>query len=154
MQIYLFTHKNKSKRPTMHNRPVLDGNDIDQMLNAATREALANGWAVSVALVDEGGHLLAFRRLPGASPSSARIAIDKARSAALTRRPTRFFADMLAAGELGAGSLHGVIPMGGGLPVLHGEHALGGIAASGVKSEFDVLIAAAGLAALSLEQFP
>ncbi|WP_044872487.1 heme-binding protein [Pseudomonas sp. LFM046] len=135
----------------MQHRPVLDANDIDQMLTAATKEAQENGWGVSIAVVDEGGHLLAFRRLPGATPSSAQIAIDKARSAALTRRPTRFFADMLAAGELGTSSLRDVIPMGGGLPVLQGSYALGGIAASGVKSEFDVLIATAGLAALNLE---
>lgn len=135
----------------MQRRPVLDVNDIDQMLNAAAKEAQENGWGVSIAVVDEGGHLLAFRRLPGATPSSAQIAIDKARSAALTRRPTRFFADMLAAGELGTSSLRDVIPMGGGLPVLQGSYALGGIAASGVKSEFDVLIATAGLAALNLE---
>ncbi|AYF88151.1 heme-degrading [compost metagenome] len=135
----------------MQHRPVLDANDIDQMLNAAAKEAQENGWGVSIAVVDEGGHLLAFRRLPGATPSSAQIAIDKARSAALTRRPTRFFADMLAAGELGTSSLRDVIPMGGGLPVLQGSYALGGIAASGVKSEFDVLIATAGLAALNLE---
>lgn len=135
----------------MQNRPVLDANDIDQMLTAATKQAQENGWGVSIAVVDEGGHLLAFRRLPGATPSSAQIAIDKARSAALTRRPTRFFADMLAAGELGTSSLKHVIPMGGGLPVLQGSYALGGIAASGVKSEFDVLIATAGLAALNLE---
>ncbi|MFZ5957791.1 GlcG/HbpS family heme-binding protein [Pseudomonas knackmussii] len=138
----------------MQQRPVLETDEIQQMLDAATRKALENAWSVSIAVVDEGGHLLAFRRLPGASPSSARIAMDKARSAALTRRPTHFFADMLAAGELGTSSLRGVIPIGGGLPLLHGSHALGGIAASGVKSEFDVLIAAAGLDALHLEQCP
>lgn len=136
----------------MRQRLVLDESDIDPLLDAAIREAREHGWSVSIALVDEGGHLLAFRRMPGATPSSARIAIDKARSAALTRRPTRFFADMLANGQLGVASLHGVIPMTGGLPLLHNDQCLGGIAASGVKGEFDEQIAASGLAALTHAQ--
>ncbi|HBO3146298.1 GlcG/HbpS family heme-binding protein [Pseudomonas aeruginosa] len=135
----------------MQQRPILEAGDIQRLLAAATQEANENSWAVSIAVVDEGGHLLAFSRLPGAAPSSAQIAIDKARSAALTRRPTHFFADMLNAGQLGAASLHGVIPMAGGLPLIHGAHALGGIAASGVKAEFDARIAAAGRDALGLD---
>ncbi|SDG80500.1 glc operon protein GlcG [Pseudomonas flavescens] len=132
----------------MQPRLALSDTDISAMLDAAIAQALHNAWQVSIALVDEGGHLLAFRRLPGATPSSSQIAIDKARSAALTRRPTRFFAEMLAAGQAGTASLHGVIPMGGGLPLLHAGQCLGGIAASGVKSEYDEQIAGAGLAAL------
>jgi glc operon protein GlcG len=122
--------------------------EVDGMLAAAEQEALRNGWAVSIAVVDDGGYLLAFRRLAGASKSSAQIAIDKARSAAITRRPTRFFEDMLAAGRTGAASLAGVIPMVGGLPALFEGQVVGGIAVSGVKGEFDEQIAEAGLAFL------
>lgn len=136
----------------MHERLTLDAQEIEEILDAATTEALRNDWAVSIALVDDGGHLLAFRRLSGATPSSAQIAIDKARSAALTRRPTRFFADMISAGQPGAASLHGVIPMPGGLPVLQEGHCLGGIAASGVRADFDEQIACAGIAALVLPE--
>lgn len=133
----------------MRVKPELDLYEVDGMLAAAQDEALRNGWAVSIAVVDDGGHLLAFRRLPGASKSSAQIAIDKARCSAITCRPTSFFEDMVRAGRVGTSSLAGVIPMGGGLPALFGGQAVGGIAASGVKSEFDVQIAEAGLAFLS-----
>ncbi|MNY07780.1 hypothetical protein D3C86_1405980 [compost metagenome] len=126
----------------------LELKEADGMLAAAEAEAVKNGWAVSVAVVDEGGHLLAFRRLPGASKSSAQIAIEKARCSAITRRPTSFFEDMVSAGHIGAITLAGVIPMGGGLPALFEGHVVGGIAVSGVKSEFDVQIAEAGLAFL------
>lgn len=138
----------------MDTRPTLDTQEVTTLLNAAVAEAVHNGWRVSVAVVDEGGHLLAFRRLPGATPSSAKIAIDKARSAALTQRPTRFFADMLSAGQHGAASLHDVVPMPGGLPLLHEDHCLGGIAASGVKADFDEQIASAGVAALTSTDQP
>lgn len=130
----------------MQLKSVLELKEVDGMLAAAEEEAIHNGWAVSIAVVDDGGHLVAFRRLPGASKSSAQIAIDKARCSALTHRPTSFFAEMIAAGHAGAVSLAGVIPMGGGLPVLFEGQVVGGIAVSGVKSEFDVQIAKAGLA--------
>jgi glc operon protein GlcG len=132
----------------MLNRLTLDSSEVEAILGAAVAEATNNGWRVSIALVDEGGHLLAFRRLPGATASTAQIAIDKARSAALTQRPTQFFAELLSAGQLGASSLAHVIPMGGGLPLLHAEQCLGGIAASGVKSALDEQVAAAGVVAL------
>ena len=133
----------------MRMKPELELSEVDGMLAAAEEEALRNGWAVSIAVVDDGGHLLAFRRLAGASRSSAQIAIDKARSAALTRRPTRFFEDMLASGRTGAASLAGVMPMVGGLPALFEGQVVGGIAVSGVKGDFDEQIAAAGLAFLN-----
>ncbi|SDG13574.1 GlcG/HbpS family heme-binding protein [Phytopseudomonas seleniipraecipitans] len=136
----------------MHSRPSLDAQEITALLDAALAEAGRNEWLVSIAVVDDGGHLLAFRRLPGATPSSAQIAIDKARSAALTRRPTRFFADMLSTGQPGAAFLHNVMPMPGGLPLLHEGQCLGGIAASGVRADFDEQIATAGIAALALTE--
>jgi glc operon protein GlcG len=126
----------------------LELKEVDDMLAAAEEEALRNGWAVSIAVVDDSGHLLAFRRLSGASKSSAQIAIDKARCAALTRRPTRFFEDMVTAGRIGAASLAGVIPMAGGLPALFEGQTVGAIAVSGVQAEFDAQIAEAGLAFL------
>lgn len=136
----------------MHDRPTLDAQEITTLLDAAYAEAERNSWLVSIAVVDDGGHLLAFRRLPGATPSSAQIAIDKARSAALTRRPTRFFADMLSTGQPGAAFLHNVMPMPGGLPLMMEGQCLGGIAASGVRADFDEQIATAGSAALALTE--
>ncbi|SEG88261.1 GlcG/HbpS family heme-binding protein [Marinobacterium lutimaris] len=133
----------------MRTRLELDAAEIDSMIAAANDEASCNSWAVSIAVVDEGGHLLAFRRLPGASRSSVQISIDKARSASLTRRPTSFFEQMLQEGKAGTPTLHDVIPMAGGLPIEVQGQVVGGIAVSGVKSEFDVQIAQAGLNALS-----
>lgn len=133
----------------MRMKAELELSEVDGMLAAAEQEALRNGWAVSIAIVDDGGYLLAFRRLAGASKSSTQIAVDKARSAAITRRPTRFFEDMLAAGRTGAASLAGVIPMVGGLPALFEGQVVGAIAASGVKGQFDEQIAEAGLAFLN-----
>lgn len=136
----------------MHSRLTLDTHEINALLDAAIAEAALHEWNVSVAVVDDGGHLLAFRRLAGASVSSAQIAIDKARSAAITRRPTRFFAEMLSGGVPGASSLAGVIPMTGGLPLVQGDQCLGGIAASGVSAQFDEQIAAAGIRAIGLPE--
>ncbi|MFP3998034.1 heme-binding protein [Pseudomonas capeferrum] len=138
----------------MHSRKILDPDEISTLLDAAIAEAARHDWKVSVAVVDDGGHLLAFRRLAGASVSSAQIAIDKARSAAITQRPTRFFAEMLSRGVYGTASLAGVIPMIGGLPLLQGDQCLGGIAASGVKAQFDEQIAAAGSEAIGCSAPP
>lgn len=133
----------------MRMKAELELSEVDGILAAAEAEALRNGWAVSIAVVDDGGYLLAFRRLAGASKSSTQIAIDKARSAAITRRPTRFFEDMLASGRTGVASLTGIIPMVGGLPALFEGQVVGAIAVSGVKGEFDEQIAEAGLAFLA-----
>lgn len=133
----------------MRMKAELELSEVDGILAAAEAEALRNGWAVSIAVVDDGGYLLAFRRLAGASKSSTQIAIDKARSAAITRRPTRFFEDMLASGRTGVASLTGIIPMVGGLPALFEGQVVGAIAVSGVKGEFDEQIAEAGLAFLN-----
>lgn len=129
----------------MHFKAVLDLNEAEAMITAAEQEALRNDWAVSIAVVDDGGHLLAFRRLAGASKSSVQIAIDKARCSALTRRPTRFFAEMINDGQLGITSLLGIVAMAGGVPVEVQGQVIGAIAVSGVKAEFDAQIAHAGL---------
>tara|TARA_R110000764_G_scaffold90881_1_gene173357 strand:- start:10567 stop:10992 length:426 start_codon:yes stop_codon:yes gene_type:complete len=128
----------------------LELEEADLMLQAAHKAAVDNNWAVSVAVVDAGGHLIAFRRLSGATRSSVQIAIDKARSAALTGRPTSFFEDMVCSGKSGALALAGIVPMTGGLPIFYAQTLVGGIAASGVASAFDVQIAGAGLDALQV----
>tara|TARA_Y100000780_G_scaffold230119_1_gene251473 strand:+ start:1432 stop:1839 length:408 start_codon:yes stop_codon:yes gene_type:complete len=122
--------------------------DADLMLQAAHKVAVDNHWPVSIAVVDAGGHLLAFRRMPGATRSSVQIAIDKARCAALTARPTSFFEGMVSEGKTGVLSLAAIIPMTGGIPVFYAQMLVGGIAASGVASAFDAQIANAGFDAL------
>ncbi|WP_264312416.1 GlcG/HbpS family heme-binding protein [Pseudomonas putida] len=130
-------------------KAVLDRHQAETLLDAAEQEAQRNDWAVSIAVVDDGGHLLAFRRLQGASASSTQLAIDKARCSALTRRPTRFFAEMINAGHLGVNTLLGIVAMAGGVPVVIEGDVVGAIAASGVKAEFDAQIANAGIASLA-----
>ena len=103
----------------MQTKPELELADADRML-AAARAGERHGWAVSIAVVDDGGHLLAFARLDGASPASTYIAQDKAR-AALGRRETKAYEDMINGGRTAFqraadGLLEGGVPVtvGGG----------------------------------------
>ena len=75
----------------MQTKPTLDLGDVKRMVAACEAEAAANGWAVTIAVVDDGGHLLALQRLDGAAPVSAHIAPAKARTAALGRRESRIY---------------------------------------------------------------
>ena len=136
----------------MKTKRVLDLADAELMLVAATEKATRENWRVSIAVVDEAGCLMTFRRLDGASVSSVQTAIDKARSAALTRRPTKFFEEMVAAGRVGASMIHGVFPIEGGLPILVEGEVVGGFAVSGLQSQLDIVAVEAGLQALAVHQ--
>jgi glc operon protein GlcG len=136
----------------MKTKRVLDLADAELMLVAATEKATRENWRVSIAVVDEAGCLMTFRRLDGASVSSVQTAIDKARSAALTRRPTKFFEEMVAAGRVGASMIHGVFPIEGGLPILVEGEVVGGFAVSGLQSQLDIVVVEAGLQALAVHQ--
>lgn len=117
---------------------------------AAEAEALRNQWAVSIAIVDDGGHLLWLQRLDGAAPISAQICEAKARTAALGRRESRVYEEMINGGRtsfLSAPALEGMLE--GGVPIVVGGHYVGAIGVSGVKSSEDAQIARAGIAALS-----
>lgn len=133
----------------MLSKPVLTSDEVAAIVAAAAAEAKANNWAVSIAVVDDGGHPLALRRLDGAAPMSAYIATEKARSAALGRRETRQFEEMINGGRvafLSAPVLQGMLE--GGVPiVIEGAH-IGAVGVSGVKSTEDAQIAKAGIAAL------
>jgi uncharacterized protein GlcG (DUF336 family) len=125
--------------------------DVKAMAAAAEAEALKNHWAVSIAIVDPGGHLLWLQRLDGAAPISAHIAPAKANTAALGQRESRKYEEMINGGRfsfLSAPDLRGMLE--GGVPVLKDGHCLGAIGVSGVKSTEDVQVARAGLAALGL----
>ena len=106
-------------------------------------------WKVSIAVVDDAGVLLSFRKMDGSSNSSVQTAIDKARSSAVTRRPTKFFEEMVAQGRLGASMIDGVFPIEGGLPIVVNGEVVGGVGVSGLKSELDIEVVQAGLDALS-----
>jgi uncharacterized protein GlcG (DUF336 family) len=133
----------------MKNRPMLMQDDVQAMGEAARAEAQANGWAVTIAIVDDGGHLLWLQRLDGAAPVSAQIAPAKARTAALGRRESKGYEDMINQGRtsfLSAPGIEGLLE--GGVPVMVEGHCIGAVGVSGVKSNEDAQIARAGIAAL------
>ena len=136
---------------TMKNKPVLELADIKKIAAAAEAEALQNHWAVSIAIVDDGGHLLWLQRLDGAAPISAHIAPAKAHTAALGRRDSKVYEDMINGGRasfLSAPELQGMLE--GGVPIVKDGQCLGAVGVSGVKSGEDVQVARAGLAAVGL----
>jgi uncharacterized protein GlcG (DUF336 family) len=133
----------------MNSKPTLALADVQRIGAAAAAEAIAHGWAVSIAIVDDGGHLLWLQRLDGAAPISAQIAPAKARTAALGRRESRLYEEMINQGRmsfLSAPGLEGMLE--GGVPVLVDGHCVGAVGVSGVKSSEDAQVARAGIAAL------
>lgn len=133
----------------MNTRPTLTAADARTIAAAAEHEALANGWAVSIAVVDDGGHVWWLQRLDGAPPISAEIAPAKARTAALGRRESKVYEDMINQGRvsfLSAPVLHGMLE--GGVPIMVEGQCVGAVGVSGVRSSEDAQIARAGIAAL------
>ena len=133
----------------MKTKPVLTLDDVRRIAAAAEAEALAHQWNVSIAIVDDGGHLLWLQRLDGAAPISSHIAPSKARTAALGRRESRVYEEMINQGRvsfLSAPTLEGLLE--GGVPVLVDGQCVGAVGVSGVKSAEDAQIARAGIAAL------
>ena len=133
----------------MKNKPTLEHSDLQRMAAAAQAEALKNQWAVSFAIVDDGGHLLWFQRLDGAAPVSAHIAPAKAHTAAVGRRETKIYEDVINGGRtsfLSAPAIQGMLE--GGVPIMKDGFCLGAVGVSGVKSAEDAQIARAGIAAL------
>ncbi len=129
----------------------LELSDVKAIAAAAEQEALRNQWAVSIAVVDDGGHLLSLTRLDGAAPVSAHIAASKARTSALGRRESKGYEDMINGGRtsfLSAPAIDGLLE--GGVPIMKDGQCLGAVGVSGVKSNEDAQIARAGIAALGL----
>ena len=136
---------------TMKTQSSLELSDIKAIAAAAEVEALKNNWAVSIAIVDAGGHLLSFSRLDGAPPISAHIAPAKAHTAALGRRESKIYEDVINGGRysfLTAPAVQGMLE--GGVPIMKDGFCLGAVGVSGVKSNEDAQIAKAGIAAIGL----
>lgn len=114
---------------------------------AAIAEARKNGWAMAIAVVDPGGHLVYFEKMQDTQTGSVDVAIEKARTAALFRRPTKLFQDALAAGGDGLRILRitGVTPIEGGVPVIGDGKIVGAIGVSGGTAEQDGQVARAGV---------
>ena len=135
----------------MKTKPELELADVKKIAAAAEAEALKNQWAVTIAIVDDGGHLLWLQRLDGAPPISAHIGPAKAHTAALGRRETKVYEDVINGGRyafLTAPDVKGMLE--GGVPIMKDGFCLGAVGVSGVKSNEDVQIAKAGIAALGL----
>jgi uncharacterized protein GlcG (DUF336 family) len=135
----------------MKTKPELEYADVKQIAAAAEAEAQKNRWAVTIAIVDDGGHLLHLQRLDGAAPVSAHIAPAKARTAALGRRESKGYEDMVNDGRvsfLSVPAIDGLLE--GGVPIMKDGQCLGAVGVSGVKSNEDAQIARAGIAAIGL----
>jgi uncharacterized protein GlcG (DUF336 family) len=136
-------------KPPMQQKPYLAHEDARRIAAAAESEARAHRWAVTIAVVDDGGHLLWLQRLDGAAPISAQIAPAKARTSALGRRESKVYEEMINGGRpafLSAPTLDGMLE--GAVPVMIDGHCVGAVGVSGVKSSEDAQIARAGVAAL------
>jgi len=137
------------KKLRMKTKHTLELADLKAIAAAAEAEALRNQWAVTIAIVDDGGHLLWLQRLDGAPAISAHIAPAKANTAALGRRDSKVYEDVINGGRysfLSAPEIKGMLE--GGVPILKDGQVIGAVGVSGVKSSEDVQIARAGIAAL------
>ncbi|MEZ1315138.1 heme-binding protein [Pseudomonas fluorescens] len=128
----------------MKSKAILGQTEVSQILAAARSEAQANQWAVSIVIVDDGGHPLALERLDGATPSSAYIATEKARTSALGRRESKGFEDMVNGGRTAFLSAPLLTSLEGGVPVVVDGQVIGAVGVSGVKAEQDAQVARAG----------
>ncbi len=118
---------------------------------AALAEAVKNHWSMAVAIVDPGGNLVYYEKMDLTQLGSAKVAIDKARSAALYKRPTKLLQDALAGGGAGLRvlALQGAVPVEGGLPLVVDGKIIGAIGLSGDNSDNDGKCAKAGLDAIA-----
>ncbi|MCK2045336.1 heme-binding protein [Chromohalobacter moromii] len=133
----------------MKTQAVLELSDVNRLLDAGQQEAEANGWAITVAVADAGGHLLGLRRLDGAAPFSAGIATEKARNAAIGRKETQAFEDMINNGRTAFVSAPMQALLAGGVPVVVEGNVIASVGVSGVKPDQDVQVAKAAVAALA-----
>lgn len=121
--------------------------DVKLAAAAAEAEAIANGWAVSIAICDAGGHALWLQRMDGAPLMSAAVAPEKARTCVLSGKPSKAFEDMVNNGRFAALAMP-VVPLEGGEPIVIGDNVIGAVGVSGVKAGEDAQVARAAVAAL------
>jgi glc operon protein GlcG len=134
----------------MQTKAVLTLTDVTRILAAARAEAQQHQWPVAIAIVDDGGHPLAFERLDNCAPISAYIAIEKARTAALGRRDSKAYEDMINGGRtafLSVPVISGTLE--GGVPVIVDGQVVGAVGVSGVKAPEDAQVARAGVASVA-----
>ena len=125
-------------------RRALDAKGTDAVMTAAQDEAIRNGYRVVIAVVDAWGHVLQLRRTEGAQAPSDRVAIDKARTAAIFVRPSREIEEQVSGGRLGALALHGAVALTGGIPLTVDGEVIGAIGTSGETPDQDESVSIAG----------
>ena len=134
----------------MQQKSVLTLDDANTILDAGQAEAEKQGWNVAVAVVDDGGHLLALRRLDGCAAMFSAVANEKARGAAMAGKETQAFEDMINGGRAAFLSVPGIsATMTGGVPIMVDGQVAGAVGVSGVKPDQDAQVAKAGAAAIS-----
>ena len=135
----------------MQSKPVLSMDDCKKIAAACEAEAKKNNWPVVISIVDDGGHLMWLQRMDGVAPISSHIAPAKAKTAAMGRRESKIYEDMINNGRvsfLSAPLIEGMLE--GGVPIVVEGQYVGAVGVSGVKSSEDAQIAKAGIAALGL----
>jgi len=132
----------------MKTRPVLTLEDCQKISAAAQAEALRNSWNVAIAILDDGGHLLHLIRMDGATPANAAIAVEKGRTAAVSRRSSGKWEDIVKGGRTVMLKMPGILPVQGGVPIVADGTCVGAVGVSGVQSHEDEQIAQAGIDAL------
>jgi glc operon protein GlcG len=133
----------------MRTKTVLTNDDVKNIAAAAERHALARNWPVTIVIFDD-GHLLHLNRLDGATLSSIEMALAKGRTAALGRRESKFYEDLVKQGRVAFLSAPMMGFLEGGVPIVVAGEVVGSVSVSGVKSEEDAEIARAGIAALEI----
>ncbi|HEX4408493.1 MAG TPA: heme-binding protein [Xanthobacteraceae bacterium] len=128
----------------MRTKPCLTSDDVKKIIAACETEAAKNKWAVAIAVVDDGGYLLALTRMDGVGPISAEVSIGKARTSALSKRPSKFFEDRVKERPAFVTFPAGLL-IQGGLPLIYDNDCVGAIGVSGVQSHEDEQIAQAGV---------
>jgi len=132
----------------MKTRPQLTLEDCLKINAAAEAEARRNKWIVAIAILDDGGHLLHFARMDGATPANAAIAVEKARTSAISRRTSGKWEEFVKGGRTVMMKMPGILPVQGGVPILVDGTCIGSVGVSGVQSHEDEQIAQAGIDAL------
>ena len=132
----------------MRNRPVLTTADAHKMMAACKAEAQKNKWAVTIAIVDDSGAALLLERLDGCGAIASTVAMGKAQTSALTKRPSKFFEDRVKERPGFVTFPTPGVMFQGGVPIVHQGECVGAIGVSGVQSHEDEQIAQAGVTAL------
>ncbi|MBD9601545.1 MULTISPECIES: heme-binding protein [unclassified Pseudomonas] len=133
----------------MKSKAVLSQTEVSQILAAARTEAQNNQWAVTIVVVDDGGHPLALERLDGCAPIGAYIATEKARTSALGRRESKGYEEMVNGGRHAFLSAPLLTSLEGGVPIIVDGQVIGAVGVSGVKAEQDAQVAKAGAQCLN-----